>query len=98
MPCRCDLQPFDDIAFDQCLAGRRLIMIGDSTMNGLYISLGCLMRHLSEGALSTWDVSKMPRIKDEYQSRVGPIFKQVRRPLAQPPCPPFQATTVRHAQ
>ena len=62
-------------------------MIGDSTMNGLYVSLGCLMRRLSEGAISTWDVSEMTRVKDDYQSRNGPAFKQACRPPAQLLCP-----------
>ena len=49
------------VASTSAWPGRRLIMVGDSNMNGMFTSLGCLMRERSEGALSTWDVSTMTR-------------------------------------
>jgi hypothetical protein len=33
------------------VAGRRIIMIGDSTMNGIFNSLACLLRRRSRGML-----------------------------------------------
>jgi hypothetical protein len=74
---RCNLLPFDEVGFDECLAHRRLIMIGDSNMNTLFTSLGCLLQHLSEGELATWDASNATRIKADFNSRGGTAYKQV---------------------
>ena len=65
------------MAFDGFLAHRRLIMIGDSNMNTMFTSLGCLLQHQSEGSLATWDASNMTRIKSEFTSRGGAAYKQV---------------------
>ncbi len=77
---RCELQPFSDRGFDKCLAGRRLIMIGDSTMNGIFSSLACLLRNrIESGRHMPWEVSNITKIQDniEYMSRGGEAIKQV---------------------
>lgn len=88
MRCRCDLQPFSEAGFDRCLAGgRRLIMIGDSTMNGIFNSLACLLRsRLATGHLEPWERSEVTDIRGDYTSRSGDIYLQVRCSLALP-CP-----------
>ncbi len=78
--CRCELQGFDGAGFDECLAGRRLIMIGDSTMNGIFSSLGCMLKdRLTSGRHRPWDTSNMTKIHDkfEYISRGGEAVRQV---------------------
>ncbi|EIE19824.1 hypothetical protein COCSUDRAFT_44250 [Coccomyxa subellipsoidea C-169] len=79
-PYKCELQPFSDRGFDKCLAGRRLIMIGDSTMNGIFSSLACLLRNrIESGRHMPWEVSNITKIHDniEYMSRGGEAIKQV---------------------
>ena len=53
-------------------------MIGDSNMNTMFTSLGCLLREQSEGTLQTWDASNMTQIKAEFDSRAGTAYKQAR--------------------
>ncbi|CAL8469520.1 g9061 [Coccomyxa elongata] len=79
-PHKCELQGFDGAGFAKCLAGRRLIMIGDSTMNGIFSSLGCMLKdHLTSGRHQPWDMSDMTKIHDkfEYTSRSGDAVRQV---------------------
>ncbi len=42
-PHGCALHHFNPEHFEQCLLGRRIIIIGDSTMRQLFQSLACLM-------------------------------------------------------
>lgn len=42
-PYGCELHPMDSQHFAQCLKGRRIIMIGDSTMRQMFQSLACLL-------------------------------------------------------
>ena len=49
-PHACDLQEFSAEQFQACLRGRRIIMIGDSTMRQLFQSLACLFTaHIRSG-------------------------------------------------
>lgn len=78
---RCELQPFSGEGFAKCLAGRRLLMIGDSTMNGIFSSLACLSRdQLTSGRHRPWELSEMTQIHDDepYMSRGGETYRQVR--------------------
>lgn len=52
-------------------------MIGDSTMNGIFNSLACLLRRRSKGTLVPWESSKMTKIHGDYGSRNGEVYKQV---------------------
>jgi hypothetical protein len=76
----CDLRAFNAERFAKCLAGRRMVMIGDSTMNGIFNSLACLTRHISTGRQGPWEDSDMTRIQDAYWSRNGEVYKQVLLP------------------
>ncbi len=61
-------------------------MIGDSTMNGIFNSLACLLRHRqATGHLEPWDRSEVSAIRGEYMSRSGGIYLQVRCKTL--PCP-----------
>lgn len=42
-PYVCELRPFSAEHFEACLPGKRIIIIGDSTMRQLYQSLACLL-------------------------------------------------------
>ena len=42
-PHGCSLHHFNPEHFEQCLTGRRIIIIGDSTMRQMFQSLACLM-------------------------------------------------------
>lgn len=42
-PHGCDLHAMNASHFSQCLAGQRMIIIGDSTMRQVFQSLGCLL-------------------------------------------------------
>jgi len=42
-PHACELNPWNASHFEQCLKGRRVIIIGDSTMRQTFQSLACLM-------------------------------------------------------
>ncbi len=42
-PHECALHQFNPEHFEQCLTGRRIIVIGDSTMRQMFQSLACLM-------------------------------------------------------
>ena len=51
-PYGCELHPMDSKHFAQCLQGRRIIMIGDSTMRQMFQSLACLLGdHIGDGFL-----------------------------------------------
>ena len=43
-PKQCSLEMLDPVQFDAALAGRRLIMFGDSIMRIQWLSLACLLR------------------------------------------------------
>ena len=43
-PEQCSLEMLDPVQFDAALAGRRLIMFGDSIMRIQWLSLACLLR------------------------------------------------------
>ncbi len=43
-PDQCSLESLDPVHFDAALAGRRLIMFGDSIMRIQWLSLACLLR------------------------------------------------------
>ena len=43
-PDQCSLEMLDPVQFDAALAGRRLIMFGDSIMRIQWLSLACLLR------------------------------------------------------
>ncbi len=43
-PDQCSLERLDPVHFDAALAGRRLIMFGDSIMRIQWLSLACLLR------------------------------------------------------
>ena len=43
-PDQCSLDMLDPAQFDAALAGRRLIMFGDSIMRIQWLSLACLLR------------------------------------------------------
>ncbi len=42
-PHACELRPFSAEQFEACLPGKRVIIIGDSTMRQMFQSLACLM-------------------------------------------------------
>ena len=49
-PYGCELHPMNARHFAQCLQGRRIIMIGDSTMRQMFQSLACLLGdHIQDG-------------------------------------------------
>lgn len=58
-PHTCSLKPWDAAAFSQCIKGRRLIFIGDSTTRQQFQSLGCLLGTAvaSEHAGPEWNAS-----------------------------------------
>ena len=55
-PHACELNAFDASDFSQCMAGQRLIIIGDSTMRQIFQSLACL---LHEEVASGWFVVRI---------------------------------------
>ena len=44
VPEQCSLRMLDPARFDEVMAGRRLIMFGDSIMRIQWLSLACLLR------------------------------------------------------
>ena len=51
-PYSCDLHRMNATHFSKCLAGQRLIIIGDSTMRQVFQSLACLLAdHVEDGYL-----------------------------------------------
>ena len=44
VPEQCSLRMLDPARFDEVMAGRRLIMLGDSIMRIQWLSLACLLR------------------------------------------------------
>lgn len=55
-PHACELNAFDASDFSQCMAGQRLIIIGDSTMRQVFQSLACI---LHEEVASGWFVVRI---------------------------------------
>ena len=52
---QCELRPWDAAGFAGCLAGRRLIMVGDSLMRQSFQSLGCLAAPvIASGVSADW--------------------------------------------
>lgn len=49
---QCELRPWDAAGFAGCLAGRRLIMVGDSLMRQSFQSLGCLAAPVTASGVS----------------------------------------------
>lgn len=49
-PHSCDLAPWDAAAFGQCVKGKRLIFIGDSTTRQQFQSLACLLGPVTAAA------------------------------------------------
>ena len=49
-PHSCDLAPWDAAAFGQCIKGKRLIFIGDSTTRQQFQSLACLLGPVTAAA------------------------------------------------
>ena len=51
-PYSCDLHRMNATHFSKCLAGQRIIIIGDSTMRQVFQSLACLLsEHVEDGYL-----------------------------------------------
>lgn len=55
-PYGCELHAFNSSHFSQCLKGRRIIIVGDSTMRQTFQSLACL---LHEEIKSGWFVVRL---------------------------------------
>jgi hypothetical protein len=51
-PASCDLRSFDAVGFDKCMAGRRLIIVGDSLMRQMFQSLACLNNDVRRASFS----------------------------------------------
>ena len=61
-PHTCELQPLDAEHFNQCLQGKRVIMIGDSTMRQMFQSLACILgEHIQDGFLQVSMAPSGPR-------------------------------------
>ncbi|KAK9916493.1 hypothetical protein WJX75_003317 [Coccomyxa subellipsoidea] len=83
-PHDCALHHFNPEHFEQCLAGRRIIIIGDSTMRQMFQSLACLMTpRIVGGFFMDWDKTNSSQtavpFEKEYTVRDEPnvnIFKQ----------------------
>ena len=51
-PHACELHSMNATHFSKCLAGQRIIIIGDSTMRQVFQSLACLLTdHIADGYL-----------------------------------------------
>ncbi|CAL8467294.1 g6831 [Coccomyxa elongata] len=83
-PHGCALHHFNPEHFEQCLTGRQIIIIGDSTMRQLFQSLACLMTpRIVGGFFMDWDKTNASHISipfsKEYTLSDEPttkIFKQ----------------------
>ncbi|CAL5226961.1 g9846 [Coccomyxa viridis] len=83
-PHACDLQPLDAGRFSQCLQGRRVIMIGDSTMRQMFQSLACILGdHIQSGFLTPWEDATSSHIHIPFDREYlidkkpgHPVYKQ----------------------
>lgn len=79
-PDACQLRPTDPDDLAARMAGRRLIMLGDSLMRLHFFSLGCLLRsHVASGRGVTWDRSEI-KWKGDYTAKLDGREIQVQLP------------------
>ena len=72
-PHDCALHQFNPEHFEQCLTGRRIIVIGDSTMRQMFQSLACLMtpRIVDGFFVVSWAASAQLLILTAFQNMLS---------------------------